>query len=644
MAVKKVKLPIDRMVKELVSKVDLKAVAAGFATRSPWMYADYLADVLRDAILASSMHGYNGEIYGFDGVKYSPIDTHSFSNITYTALKQIGLPDGNLRKKWYIDNILKSAALEKTLEPDPGVVTFTNTVFDMDGCVTHKFSPKWISVTQMDYDYDPDADCTLWLRFLDEVLPDKCMQKILQEFLGCVFIDRKKAKIEKMMVLLGPGANGKSVVHDVVRQLLGEQNVTSFGIAELTGGYELKKNITTINGKRLNYASEISAATFTHVGDQLKKLISGEPMSARANYKDNFMATDIPLIMANANRLPGMNKDDLKAMARRFIVLPFNVEIPASRQNPLLARELCSELPGIFNWVMKGRERYIANGYAFSEVKKIEETPAHYKLKGSTVVEFMLDRNYNAKRRETYEQPKWVKATALYKEYNEWCLTKGKPSDVIDSNIAFGRKLTIELGYRKKTVQGGVAYGIYSDSVKMEYVAASDLTTDRVNIEHKRFLDVSGTKWIRTREALARELKVNIGVIKECVTNGIFEGFIRQDGSAKIYDIENCRVAMSVYLKEKGQAKKDAEPTEEDKRVWVMRGKFNKKMEKLGEKYRKYGAKTVRDNPENLGFTLVPDDWDYFKEVPLEKQSSAIKRRQYNPVKEINLETIGNEP
>lgn len=641
MAVRKVRLGIDRVVKELVKNVDMSEVGKGLAQRAPWMYADYLADVLRESILGSSMHGYNGTVYCFDGVKYSPIDAHSFSNITYSALKGIGLPDGNLKKKYYIDSILKAAALEKPLQPDSSVVTFANCMFDMDAKATHKFSPKWVSVTQLDYDYDPDAFCVRWKEFLDEVLPDKGMQKTLQEFLGCVFIDRKRAKIEKMMVLLGPGANGKSVVHDVVRRLLGEQNVTSFGLNELTGGgLELKKNITTINGKRLNYASEISGSTFTHVNDQLKKLISGEPMSARANYRDNFMATDIPLIMANANKLPPMRKEDLKAMSRRFIVLPFNVEIPVSRQNPLLARELCEELPGIFNWVMEGRDRYIANGFAFTEGKSIEETPQRYKVEGNTIVEFLLDRGYESKRREDFEQPKWIKGADIYKEYNEWCLIKGKPSDMIFGQISFGRKMTIDLGFRKKSVQGGTAYGVYADDVKMEFVTPSELNIDRENLKHKKFMDISGEKWIRTREALARELKVGISVIKECIVNGVFEGLIHQDGNAKVYNIEKCRVAMSIYMKEKGETKENSGPTEEEQKVWVMRGKFNKRMEKLGEPYRKYGAKTVRDTPENLGFTLVPDDWVYEEEVPLEKQSDKIKRRHYNPTEIINIENI----
>lgn len=639
---KKVKLPIDRVVKELVANVDVQKVLVELGARAPYMKADYLMDVLRDSIFRSSMHGYNSDVYVFDGVMYSPLDDYSFRNITYNALKLIGLPDGNMKKKYYIDSILKAAAMEKDLEPDPGVVTFTNCVFDMDGKVTHKFSPKFVSVTQMNYAYDPNAQCTRWRWFLDEVLPDEQMQRILQEFLGCVFIDRKRAKIEKMMVLLGPGANGKSVVHDVVRALLGEQNVTSFGLAELTGGYELKKNIATINGKRLNYASEISAQTFTHVNDQLKKLISGEPMSARANYRDNFMAEDIPLIMANANRLPGMKKDDIKAMSRRFIILPFNVEIPVNRQNPLLARELCEELPGIFNWVMEGRDRYIANGFAFSEMKKIDESPAHFKMEGSTVVEFLLDKGYDGRRRDNYEQPKWVRAGDLYKEYHEWCLLKGKPTDAIETNVRFGRKLTTELGYRRKNGASTTLYGIYADDVKLVVVTPSEKDLEKVNIDHKKFLDITGKKWIRTREALAKELKVTINLIKECIANGVFEGFIRQDGVAKIYDVENCRVAMSLYLKEKGERKETEAPTEEEKKVWTMRGKFNKRMEKIGEPYRKYGAKTVRDNPDNLGFILVPDDWDYYKEVPAEKQSEKIKRRNYNPVQEINLEKLTN--
>lgn len=634
---------LSRLAKELVSKADRDEILREMRSRPYYMIADFVGKYLIDACKKSSLHCFKGMPYYFDGVKYSPVEWNAFKNAIYEALIELGLPDGNLRKVGYITGLCHTAAMEKTLKPDPAVVTFNNCVFDMDGRVSRKFSPKWVSVTEMGYSYDPDAECTRWKMFLNEVLPDPVMQKTLQEFLGCVFIDRRKAKMEKMLVLIGPGANGKSVVHDVVRALLGEDNVTSFGLNELTQGYELKKNLATLNGKRLNYASEINSNTFTNVNDQLKKLISGEPMAARENYMQNFMATDIPLIMANANKLPAMRSSDIKAMSRRFIILPFNVEIPANRQNPMLAKELMEELPGIFNWVMEGRDRYIANGFAFKETQKTEDTVGSYKMEGSTVVEFMLARGYEARRRENMEQPKWVKASLLYKEYHEWCLSNGKPQDSIFSANNFGRKLSLDMAFRKRTVNRAVSYAIYADDVKMAFVSEEEKKLAKINLANKPFLDIQGRKWIKTSAALADALGVTIATVRECISQGVFAGNVKQDGSAKIYLIEGCRLAVAAFLQAKEEEKRLRKEEVEDPKIWRMRSKFNQKMEKYGEPYRKYGAKTMKQDTTGTGFVLVPDDWDYLTEVPLDKQSSLIKRRNINRLTEINLENLEDD-
>ena len=57
-----------------------------------------------------------------------------------------------------------------------------------------------------------------------------------------------------------------------------------------------KKNIAFINGKRLNYCSEIQALEFGKDSDTLKSLISGEPTEARPIYGDNFTAYNIPFV------------------------------------------------------------------------------------------------------------------------------------------------------------------------------------------------------------------------------------------------------------------------------------------------------------------------------------------------------------
>lgn len=92
-----------------------------------------------------------------------------------------------------------------------------------------------------------------------------------------------------------------------------------------------KKNIAFINGKRLNYCSEIQALEFGKDSDTLKSLISGEPTEARPIYGDNFTAYNIPLLMANANQMPYL-KDWSYGMRRRICIIPFEVEIPKARQ------------------------------------------------------------------------------------------------------------------------------------------------------------------------------------------------------------------------------------------------------------------------------------------------------------------------
>ena len=189
--------------------------------------------------------------------------------------------------------------------------------------------------------------------FLDAVL-DQSAQKVLQEFMGAIFIDRRKVKIEKMLILYGAGSNGKSVIQSTLIGLLGEDNVKTLAISDLISGSERKQNIASINGKRLNYCSEIQTREFGQNADALKALISGEPFEVRLVYINNFTARNIPLLMANANRIPYI-KDFSHGLSRRLIILPFERVIEEKNQNKRLAKELQKEYSGILNWILAGR-------------------------------------------------------------------------------------------------------------------------------------------------------------------------------------------------------------------------------------------------------------------------------------------------
>lgn len=60
----------------------------------------------------------------------------------------------------------------------------------------------------LDFDYDPQATAPMFKKFLDRVLPDKDCQAVLSEYMGYIF--SKGLKLEKVLLLTGTGANGKS--------------------------------------------------------------------------------------------------------------------------------------------------------------------------------------------------------------------------------------------------------------------------------------------------------------------------------------------------------------------------------------------------------------------------------------------------
>jgi putative DNA primase/helicase len=69
---------------------------------------------------------------------------------------------------------------------------------------------------QLPFAYDPAAIAPQFQRFLNRVLPDEACQQILAEYLGYLFVSPAQLKLEKTLLLYGTGANGKSVLFEIV--------------------------------------------------------------------------------------------------------------------------------------------------------------------------------------------------------------------------------------------------------------------------------------------------------------------------------------------------------------------------------------------------------------------------------------------
>lgn len=263
----------------------------------------------------------------------------------------------------YFKTFLNESYLKKPLyNPEIVMINFKNGTLDLDVVERtidfRDFHREDFLTYQLPFEYNTKAECPMFMKFLDEVLPEKEAQMLLAEYIGYIFIrhDAEILKLEKALMCYGSGANGKSVLFEIVSRLLGRDNITNYSIEELTD--EKGYNRAVIANKLLNYGSEITKKMNV---DLFKRIVSGEAVPARLPYGKPMTLYAFAKMMWNANTLP-TDVETTEAFFRRFIILPFNVTIPVEKRDPDLHIKISRvELSGIFNWVIEGLNRLLDN-------------------------------------------------------------------------------------------------------------------------------------------------------------------------------------------------------------------------------------------------------------------------------------------
>ena len=262
---------------------------------------------------------------------------------------------------------------------------------------------------QLPFNYNPNANCPTFDQYIKRVLPDESCQKVLAEYIGYVFI--RGLKLEKCLLLYGSGANGKSVFFDIVNALLGSENISNFSL----GNLKEENNRALINNKLLNYGSEIKGDIES---DVFKQLVSGEPIQARLKYGNSFIMTNYAKLAFNCNTLP-KDIEHNEAYFRRFLIIPFEVTIPAHERDPELSRKIISnELSGVFNWVLKGLKR-ILKQKKFTKSDAVQKALQRYRKESDTVQLFLEDAGYV----KSATQSTLLKN--LYFQYKTFCVEDG---------------------------------------------------------------------------------------------------------------------------------------------------------------------------------------------------------------------------
>jgi putative DNA primase/helicase len=358
-------------------------------------------------------------IYLYNGAYWSLLDSDELKTFLGEAAEKMGVTKFKAKHFNFREQLFKQfltlANLPKPEQLNDAVcINLLNGTFKITPheVTLEKFDRADFMTYQLPFEYNPDAKAALFEAYLNKVLPDKEGQNIISEYLGYIFVKPTTLKLEKTLLLYGTGANGKSVFYEIVRKLLGDQNVSEYSLQSLTNenGYYR----AMIANKLVNYASEINGRLEASI---FKQLVSGEPVEARLPYGNPFSLTQYAKLIFNCNELP-KDTEQTEAFFRRFLIVSFEVTIPENEQDKELAKKIIeSELSGVFNWLLNGLKRVLSQK-RFTHSAKVNKAREQYECESDSVKQFVHENGYKA-------STAWVLIKHLYLDYKSFCIEDG---------------------------------------------------------------------------------------------------------------------------------------------------------------------------------------------------------------------------
>ena len=200
--------------------------------------------------------------------------------------------------------------------------------------------------------FDAKAKCPRFEQFIGEVTAaSKQLASYLQRVIGYALTGDVREQC--LFFMHGSGSNGKSVLLNVIKNLLGSDLAKQTPSETLMTKRSSQTNdIARLDGLRVVIANEIDDGTLLSEA-LVKQMTGGDTMSARFHYREFFdFKPKLKLLMAGNHKPVIQGRDN--GIWRRIRLISFEVTFEAQSQDKTLQAKLNAELPGILNWAIKG--------------------------------------------------------------------------------------------------------------------------------------------------------------------------------------------------------------------------------------------------------------------------------------------------
>lgn len=384
----------------------------------PFVLAKYLSETRYIFYAAESFLIYENGVYNISGDKEAGKIIMDYMLPNYCTMSAIR----DCRDQW---DILVSREFDD-FNRNPYIVNTKNCLFDIRDGSVKEHTPSYLSTVQLNVEYNPQADCPQFKKFLSEVVDCKLIP-LVQEMVGYLLTTNTSA--QKSFILWGPARTGKSTLLWVVEYLLlGKKNVSNIPWQDIGDKFKTAELL----GKVANVFSDLPSKSIEDTG--IFKVLTGEDyLMAEKKNKNPFKFRPFSRLVFSCNELPRNYVDRTEGFYRRLIIVPFNRQIDKGKIDKELKYKFKGEKEGILNWALEGLGRLYENNFEFSETELTDEIKKEYKRENNNVISFVeecceIDSSFSCSRIEIYEA------------YKDFCVEAGLK---ILSQIKFNKELEV---------------------------------------------------------------------------------------------------------------------------------------------------------------------------------------------------------
>lgn len=430
---------------------------------------------------------HRGAWYKYTGTKYAEIDPENVRGPAYDwargKMVQVTGPDGSTKVQpldfgRFCANNITDAMLAPSLcqitaphppawindqqGPDPSdLIVFSNGILRVSAYLEGRpedeyllpLSPDLFTLFALPFPFDPTAECPQFEKSLASIFPD-CPYKprLLQEWFG--YCLTPSTSFQKLMVMRGPKASGKSTLAAVLEAIVGEEQTAGTSFRQLMGNFGLQglvgAQVAIMGDARLPRNGDSMIALET-----LLKITGEDTFSVDRKYQPPLKGYRFPTkFTLTTNELPEL-PDHAGAMERRLLILDFPHSFEDKPDIGLKDR-LVAEAPGIAVWALHGLKRLWDRG-KFTTPYDMLESLREWRTTTSPTAAFAEEVCEDDPENAVYKDE-------LYQCWLKWsgergmkAISKGRFLERFKAAMPHSHSTTFEYNGRKHSVIRGVA-------------------------------------------------------------------------------------------------------------------------------------------------------------------------------------------